>query len=278
MPWFPDFASAVALARRQTRAAGRADPAAEYFTALTRGDPDRLETVWPGEVVIYDPRAGEIRGHRRLARFVRDNQAWLADRQARIETVATTSAEGRAVLETLAQVDHDDERLVWPVAVVADSLGEQSVAFRTYCSQVPVDGRRHVRPPVLEPGPTQLSGMVARFLTALEAGDVGAVLATFDPNGYLHAPTGPHAVHRGARELGAYFTQLLNAGGITLDVCAVTDDGVRCAVEYNCARWGGHDLPAQAGLVVVERGRDGRLAAVRRYDDLAPPSAVGAAV
>ena len=34
MPWFPDFASAVELARRQTRAAGLADPVGQYFAAL----------------------------------------------------------------------------------------------------------------------------------------------------------------------------------------------------------------------------------------------------
>jgi hypothetical protein len=34
MPWFPDFASAVELARKQTRAAGRADPVGQYFAAL----------------------------------------------------------------------------------------------------------------------------------------------------------------------------------------------------------------------------------------------------
>jgi hypothetical protein len=60
MPWFPDFVSAVELARRQTRAAGLADPVGEYFTALDQGDTRALEMVWPGEVVIYDPRAGEV--------------------------------------------------------------------------------------------------------------------------------------------------------------------------------------------------------------------------
>jgi len=34
MPWFPDFAGAVELARKQTRAAGQADPVGQYFTAL----------------------------------------------------------------------------------------------------------------------------------------------------------------------------------------------------------------------------------------------------
>ena len=38
MPWFPEFASAVELARLQTRAAGQADPVGQYFTALNEGD------------------------------------------------------------------------------------------------------------------------------------------------------------------------------------------------------------------------------------------------
>ena len=70
MPWFPDFVSAVELARRQTRAAGQADPVAQYLTALSQSDAHALESVWPGEVVVHDPRAGEIRGHRQLRRFV----------------------------------------------------------------------------------------------------------------------------------------------------------------------------------------------------------------
>jgi hypothetical protein len=94
MPWFPDFASAVELARRQTRATGQADPVGRYFTALNNGDTHVLETVWPGEVVVYDPRAGEVRGHKQLRRFVRRNQSWLAERQARIETVAATCVGG----------------------------------------------------------------------------------------------------------------------------------------------------------------------------------------
>ena len=83
MPWFPDFSSAVELARRQTQAAGRADPVAQYFAALNKGDTHLLETVWPGEVVVYDPRAGEIRGHKKLREFVSMNKALFAKRHAR---------------------------------------------------------------------------------------------------------------------------------------------------------------------------------------------------
>ena len=84
MPWFPDVTSAVELARRQTRAAGQADPVAEYFAALHKGDARALEAVWPGEVVIYDPRAGEVRGREQLRRFVSQNQVGLAERARRV--------------------------------------------------------------------------------------------------------------------------------------------------------------------------------------------------
>jgi hypothetical protein len=51
----------------------------------------------------------------------------------------------------------------------------------------------------------------------------------------------------------------------------MTDDGVRCALEYNCVRWGSHDLQPQAGIGVYERGPDGVLAAARVYDDVEAP-------
>jgi hypothetical protein len=57
-----------------------------------------------------------------------------------------------------------------------------------------------------------------------------------------------------------------------LQPCAVTDDGVRCAVEYNCVRWGIHDLPPQAGLGVYERGEDGLLTAACVYGDVEAPA------
>lgn len=268
MPWFPDFASAVELARRQTRATGQADPVGRYFTALNNGDTHVLETVWPGEVVVYDPRAGEVRGHKQLRRFVRRNQSWLAERQARIETVAATWAGGRAVVELLAHLTDEGRELAWPVAVVAESPDDRSVVFRTYCSQVPVDGRRHIRPPVLEPGDGCPTDVVGRYLAALDAGDVEAVVSTYAPDGYYREPIGPHRTHRGADELRSFFTGYFSTGGIGLQNCAVTDDGVRCALEYNCVRWGNRDLKPQAGIVVHERGPDGLLAAVRVYDDV----------
>ena len=272
MPWFPDFASAVELVRRQTRAAGQADPVAQYFAALNKGDAHALETVWPGEVVIYDPRAGEVRGHQQLRRFVRRNQSWLAEQHARIETVASTVVGGRAVVELLAHLEGDGRPVAWPVAVVAESPDDRSVVFRSYCSQRPVDGRRHVRPPILKPGDVHPGDVVGRYQAAVDAGDADATVSAFATDGYFREPIGPRSTHRGTPELRSYFTACFSAGGgIGLQHCAVTDDGVRCALEYNCVRWGRHDLPPQAGIGIYERGPDGLMAAARVYDDIEPP-------
>ena len=271
MPWFPEFASAAQLAREEVRAVGVADPVGEYLAALRAGDIRILEKVWPGEVEIDDPRGGKLRGHRQVRKFIKSNVFWLAGRQARAETVAVTRSAGRAVVELLAWLDHNGRELAWPVAVVAESPDDRSVVFRTYCSQWPRDERRHVRPPVLGPGQVKPGDVVGRYLAALAAGDADAVARLFAPDGYFRSPSGRKHGRGGSDELREFFARCFaGGGGIELQPCAVTDDGVRCAVEYNCLRWGIHDLPPQAGLGVYERGADGLLTAARAYDDVHP--------
>ena len=80
MPWFPEFVSAVEWARRQTSAAGQADPVGQYLAALKKGDTHLLETVGPGEVVVYDPPLRRGPRHWRLRQFVRQSKSWLAER------------------------------------------------------------------------------------------------------------------------------------------------------------------------------------------------------
>jgi ketosteroid isomerase-like protein len=279
MPWFPEFANAAELARQEVRAAGLADPVRQYFTALNRGDTHLLEDVWPGRVVVFDPRAGEVHGHHQLRRFVNDNRAWQAERHIRIETVAATRVGDRAVVELLAHLDGKASageasggEIAWPVAVVAESPDDLSVTFRTYCSQRPLFGEHHLRPPILTATDASPADVAARYLAALDAGETGAIVAAFAPDGYLREPDGPQFTYRGEAELRALFARWFGAGGgIRLQCCAVTDDSVRCALEYNCVRWGRRNLAPQAGLVVCERGADGLLAAVRVYDDVARP-------
>jgi hypothetical protein len=109
--------------------------------------------------------------------------------------------------------------------------------FRSYFSQRTLDGRRHLRPPILGPGPAHPGDIVGRYHAALAAGDTEAVVSTFAPDGYYREPIGPNNTHRGTNELRAFFRVYLRAGGLGLEHCAVTDDVVRCALEYNCIRW-----------------------------------------
>jgi ketosteroid isomerase-like protein len=133
------------------------------------------------------------------------------------------------------------------------------------------DGRHHVRPPLLRSGPDEPGDVVARYRAALTAGDPDAVLATFAPDGYLQDPAG--ARHTGAEALRTFFAGWFDAGGgPAAQTCTTTDDGRRCAVETTYLRWGGHELPPQAGMAVFERAPDGLLAAVRLYDDVEPPA------
>jgi hypothetical protein len=127
-------------------------------------------------------------------------------------------------------------------AVVAESPDNMSVVFRTYLTQLPILGTHHVRASFLDPGPALPGDVVSRYYAALDAGDVEAVVATFSPDGYFREPVGPDAVHRGSDELRTFFAACFSSGGVRLEPCVVTDDGVRCAVEYNFVRWGSHDL------------------------------------
>ncbi|MFI5611915.1 nuclear transport factor 2 family protein [Amycolatopsis sp. NPDC051903] len=263
MPWFPDFVSAVELARKQTRAEGRADPVAHFFTALNAGDAQALETAWPGEVVVYDPRAGVVRSRRELRKFVHSNQEWQARRHARIKTVASTRSGERAVVELVAYLDDADP---WPVTVVAEASGDESVVFRTYCSQRPLDGRHHLRPAILDTR-AGLPADVGRYQAALATGDTEALVRGFAPDGYVQEPDG--AKHTGAAELREFYTGI---GAVRLEPCAITDGGDRCALEYTCDRFGGHDVAAQAGICVFDRTGSGLFSAVRVYDDVDLPT------
>ncbi len=59
--------------------------------------------------------------------------------------------------------DREGSEVAWPIAVVAEAPDDLSIVFRTYCSQWPVDGSRHLRPPILESGAVEAGDVVARF-------------------------------------------------------------------------------------------------------------------
>jgi hypothetical protein len=138
--------------------------------------------------------------------------------------------------------------------------------------------RRSQRPPSTASAPDpelRESDVVGDYQRALAAGDVGAMVAAFESDGYAREPAGGSHVHRGRDGLRSFYELLLSNGGIPLEYCAAVDDGRSCALEYNIVRWGKAELPPAAGITVYLRGQGGKLAAVRIYDDIDPSARSG---
>jgi hypothetical protein len=200
--------------------------------------------------------------------------SWLADRSVDVEHVNVLITDARGVEEVVLHLDGDGGRIGLPFALAADhDEDERIVELRLYFSSWPLNGRHANRPPLLQPGlDLHASDVVGEYQRALAAGDVEAILAAFEPDGYMREPAGDAYVHRGTDELRALYELFFsNGGGIPLEHCTVTDDGRACALEYNVVAWGRTELPPEAGIAVYVRGDSGRLAAARVYDDSDPP-------
>jgi hypothetical protein len=245
-----------------------------YFDGLMTGELDALIGSFAGEPELHHPVRGRIKGRRAFAAYVADTAAWFAERNVSVEEVERVVAEQRGFEEVVLHIDGADGRVALPVALVADHRsGRRLDELRVYYSSYPLTGRHANRPPVLQPDPElRDSDVVSDYQRALAAGDVDAIVATFEPDGYAREPAGGRFIHRGPDGLRAFYEHLFsNGGGIPLEHCARVDDGSACALEYNVARWGTTELPPQAGVAVYVRGRSGKLAAARIYDDTDPP-------
>ncbi|MCX5205856.1 hypothetical protein OG897_31035 [Streptomyces sp. NBC_00237] len=136
----------------------------------------------------------------------------------------------------------------------------------------PLAGHHQVGPPALVAGDVHPGDVVGRYQTALDAQDTEPIVRSLSHDGSFREPGGPQYTHRCTDELPAFFTMFFSAGGgIGLQHRTVTHGGTRCAVEYNCVRWGTSELPPQAGTGVCGRGPDGLLTAARVYDDVQAP-------
>ena len=277
MPWMPEnFSSPIAEARSH-RESESANDAIPYYEGIMAGEPEALVRSFAGEPVLDDPRVGYVEGARRLRAFVNGTAGWLRERDAVVENVALTPTPTRTVEEVVLHLLADSgERVELPVAIVSDRNPDRTLkAIRVYHSKWPLTGEHAVRAPLLPADPAlQLpGGVVSDYQRALAEGDLAGIVATFEPDGYAREPSGGAYLHHGSEALREVYAHLFaNGGGILLEHCTLTDDGVRCAIEYNCVRWGLTDIPPQAGVAVYERGSSGLLAAARIYDDVAPPA------
>jgi len=245
------------------------DPASFYLEALLAGDATRLLEVFAGEPVVDDPLRGAVRGTSEFEGFVSTQHSWLLERTARIEPLRTTRSGHRTVFEALMRLRLAKGDAELPIAVVGEPGGERVSTIRVYHSLWPLYGAHQVRSPLLQRDPTVVvTDIVGDYQRALAAGNVDAIVATFEEDGYFREPAGGEWFYRGAAALREFMSHILGSGGIRLEYCTVTDDGVACAIEFNAVQLGPHALQPQAGVAVYERGSSGCLHAARIYDDV----------
>ena len=271
MPWDPELFSAPALARLEDKRGREELVSVSYFVGLMAGELDPLVKSFAGEPELHHPVRGRIKGARAFEAFVTETNAWLAQRNVSVEDVERVVLDGRGFEEVVLHFDGETGRIDLPFALVADHpSGGRIDELRIYYSGRPLTGRRASRPPLLQRDPElRESDVVAEHQRALAGGDVDAIVASFEPDGYARTAGGSgEEIHRGPDGLRAFYERLFsNGGGIPLESCAHVDDGRACALEYNVVRWGATELAPRAGLAVYVRGRSGKLAAARIYDD-----------
>jgi hypothetical protein len=274
MPWIPELFSEPVLERLRAKWDRDRLEAVPYYDGLMSGEDDALIRSFGGQPVLHDPTRGRIIGVRAFEAYVTYLHAWLAEHNMSFEPVDDVVTQTRELEEVILHLDGDKGRVAVPVAVVADRRSDGRLdELRIYHSTWAVKGRHVHRTPLLQRDPDlRTSDVVAEYQEALAAGDVDAILATFEPDGYAREPAGADYVHRGGESLRAFYEHLFsNDGGIPLEHCGMTDDGRACVLEYNVVRWGRTELPPEAGVAVYVRGESGKLAAARIYDDVDPP-------
>lgn len=243
-----------------------------YFDWLGDGQAERLGNLFSKSPSLDDPRAGHVMGNQALTKFVRESQEWLGSAQA--EIIALTECGKRAVTEFVLHVMREGKKIPLPVAIAADKDGEKYSAIRVYFSMWPLLGRHVIRKALLPEDKTLVmhGDAVGAYHDALTRGDLEGILSVFEDNGYAREPAGGEWIYQGKEKLRKFYELLFgNGGGILLEHCTLTDDGIRAALEYNAVSWGKAPLGRQAGIAVYERGTSGRLHAARIYDDVDPP-------
>jgi hypothetical protein len=111
--------------------------------------------------------------------------------------------------------------------------GSPNCGSTTACG--PVMGRYVHRPPLLQGDPElRTSDVVGEYQRALAVGDVDAIVAAFEPDGYAREPTGGEYIHRGRDDLRAYGLLFSNGGGTRWNTAPQSTTG---AYAYLSTTW-----------------------------------------
>jgi SnoaL-like domain len=272
MPWAPELFSVPVLQRLEEKQGNSLDEV-PFFDGLMTGELDALIGSFADVPELHHPVRGRIKGARAFEAYVIETNAWLREQHISVEDIEHVVVERHGFGEAVLHLDGEAGRVDLPVAIVVERRPDGRIGeLRMYYSSWPLTGRHANRQPLLQPDP-ELRGpdVVGEHQRALSAGDVDAIVASFESDGYVREPMGAAHVHNGRDALRAFYAaSFSNDGGIPLEQCAIIDDQRARALEYNVVRWGRTEVSPEAGVAIYVRGQTGKLAAVRIYDGVTP--------
>jgi len=273
MPWMPELFSAPVLEQLEEKFQRKLETV-PYYEGIVTGELDALVDSFAGQPIVHHPVRGRICGARPFLAYAKEMRAWLTQRHIAIESIDRLAGARSGFEEVVLHLDAATGRVDVPVALTGNREADGRIdELRLYFSSWPFTARHLNRPPLLQPDPElHESDVIDEYVRALSDGDVDAIVAAFEPEGYVREPAGAQYVHAGHDRVRAFYAYMFsNGGGIPLERCAFVDDGRVCALEHNTVRWGVTELAPQGGVTVFVRGDSGKLAAARIYDDVDPP-------
>lgn len=258
--------------------------AERLIRGLFDGDVSSVEEALGGEARLDAPRFDRTQSPQELGAVA---QRWPAEyglqlQDAKVQKV--TESDRGVVTEIRTTLVDDDRTVQLPIAVVESQEGDSNLV-RIYHSERLLTGERRGRRPIwpaeegAEPTPLdQIHPAVADYMGAIASGDARAVTARFAPGGKLD--NGVRPVEEPG-ELESIFRAMVRTGGARLIKRGEIDDGGTVAFEYTglprpAAPGQAPRTPPGGGVGVYQYNADGRIEAVRMYDDFDPEALIHA--
>lgn len=259
----------------------QSESATAMINALCTGDVEAIRSLFSGAAEIDDPFAGRHvdGGFERMIREWRPVQGAKVDR---VEVTSSTTQGRSNGTEITVHLSRDSGSVALPIVVVSEFAEDGKLErSRLYYRRALVDNVQHHRWPILaeKPHRSPLNAPLAAYQTALRAGDVEGMMATFGPgfhfDGHGQSQDLDAGLGMGRYDREETRTALIQMfglnpqGGATIEHLNVIDDGKTTVLEFNLHQGVPEDpqIRAHAGVACYELGDDGLLVEARVYDE-----------
>lgn len=261
-----------------------------FVDHISHGDVERAmalipeEQLFGGTPVVVDAPQGRFVGRDAIVQFA---EGWLGTFRAQhafVDPVVQTQGGGRSVTEAVVNFCRDGKWYRVPMFIVGDIRysDRRLDGLRIYFHFTYVEGLSAYRPPIFQPsfnnrGELSLvTGAFGEYYAALHGRDLERVLKVFSENtrfggyvardGYARVINGDMEALR--REYEDILYQVPEMNSVRFET--IIDDGVTGVIEWTLTVTDqGRKVMGrvnQAGIAAYERGKDGKLAAVRICD------------